>query len=190
MVFLYHIESSISEVDIGIIDEYLPTVIIIKKCYFSYNIFDSGLLLAFLISLQYKYQLAIDGTVAPYRMPYLLGGGSLVFKPDSMYFEHFYEDMEPKVHYIPVKADLSDLVDKINWARENDDKAREIAENGQKFANDNLLPKNIFCYHLQLISEVASAIKSSIEILEGMDHVEQKKVQDCQCSNDIIKDEL
>jgi hypothetical protein len=33
------------------------------------------------------------------------------------------------VDHVPVKADLSDLEEKIRWCRENDDKCREIAAN-------------------------------------------------------------
>ena len=78
--------------------------------------------LGLLCLLQYKYQLNIDGTVAAYRFPYLLGGGALVFKQDSNYYEYFYKSLKPNVHYIPFKRDLSDLKEKIQWAKENDDK--------------------------------------------------------------------
>ncbi|KAG5883161.1 hypothetical protein JTB14_033411 [Gonioctena quinquepunctata] len=137
----------------------------------------------------YKYQLGLDGTVAPYRMPYLLGGGSLVFKPESEYFEYFYKDLEPNFHYIPVKHDLTDLIEKIQWAIDNDDKASEMANNGQKFVNDHLLPKNILCYHLHLFNELSKIIRSPVNIMEDMEHIEQKKVQKCDCSKNY-KDEL
>jgi hypothetical protein len=31
------------------------------------------------------------------------------------------------VHYIPIKEDLSDLIQKIKWCKENDDKCKKIA---------------------------------------------------------------
>lgn len=73
------------------------------------------------LSPQYKYQINIDGTVAAYRLPYLLAGSSVVLKQDSIYYEHFYSQLRPWQHYIPIKADLSDLLDKIRWARNHDD---------------------------------------------------------------------
>ena len=77
--------------------------------------------LVFIVSLfQYKYQLNIDGTVAAYRFPYLLVGDSLVFKQDSSYYEHFYKDLIPGKHFVPFKRDLSNLEEKILWARNND----------------------------------------------------------------------
>lgn len=59
----------------------------------------------------------VDGTVAAYRFPYLMLGNSLVLKQDSPYYEHFYTHLKPGVHYIPVKRDLSDLIEKIKWAK-------------------------------------------------------------------------
>ena len=74
-----------------------------------------------LLLFQYKYQINIDGTVAAYRMPYLLVGDAVVFKHDSQYYEHFYHDLQPMVHYIPYKKDLSDIKNKILWAKNNDE---------------------------------------------------------------------
>jgi hypothetical protein len=37
----------------------------------------------------------------------------------------------PWVHFVPVKNDLSDLLETINWLRQNDAKAKEIALNGR-----------------------------------------------------------
>ena len=69
---------------------------------------------------QYKYQVSVDGTVAAYRLPYLLAGDSVVLKQNSPYYEFFYKQLQPYKHYIPVKADLSDLLDRIQWAKEHD----------------------------------------------------------------------
>lgn len=100
---------------------------------------------------QYKYQINIDGTVAAYRFPYLLAGNAVVFKQDSPFYEHFYKSLRPNEHYIPFRRNLTDLVDQIKWAIVNDRKVQSISKNGQKFAQDNLLPTNIFCYHVKLL---------------------------------------
>lgn len=64
-------------------------------------------------ALQYKYQVNIDGTVAAYRLAYLLAGSGVVLKQESPYYEHFYSLLKPNVHYLPFKRDLSDLVEKV-----------------------------------------------------------------------------
>lgn len=73
---------------------------------------------------QYKYQINIDGTVAAYRLPYLLAGNSVVLKQDSIYYEHFYNELQPWKHYIPFKSDLSDLLEKLQWAKEHDEEVK------------------------------------------------------------------
>lgn len=104
----------------------------------------------FFPNFQYKYQINVDGTVAAYRFPYLLAGGGLVFKQQSPYYEHFYSGLKEWEHFVPVKRDLSDLVSQIKWAIDHDEEAQTIARNGQIFANDNLLPQHIICYHAVL----------------------------------------
>lgn len=83
--------------------------------------------------LQSKYQINIDGTVAAYRLPYLLAGNSLVLKQDSIYYEHFYNELQPWKHFVPFKNDLSDLMEKLQWAKDHDGEVK------MHFINKNLL---------------------------------------------------
>lgn len=97
-------------------------------------------------------------------MPYLLAGGGLVLKQDSPYYEHFYGKLAAWEHFVPVRRDLSDLVDRIKWARENDEKAQQIAINAKNFANENLLPQHVICYHAALfwvsfVANITSLLK-------------------------------
>ena len=93
----------------------------------------------------------MDGTVAAYRLPHLMAGDSLVLKQDSSFYEHFYRDLKPYQHYVPIQRDLTDLLDKVQWARDNDAQAKNIAQNAQAFVNDNLLPGHIYCYYAILL---------------------------------------
>lgn len=43
------------------------------------------------------------------------------------------------------------LLLQIEWARANDDKVKVIAENGRKYAQENLMPKDVYCYHAALL---------------------------------------
>lgn len=74
-----------------------------------------------------------------------------MFKQDSEYFEHFYNDLQPYVHYIPIKADLSDLLEKIRWAKAHDNEVRKIGAQGRGYAVNHLLPKDVYCYHALLL---------------------------------------
>ncbi|XP_052214098.1 protein O-glucosyltransferase 2-like isoform X7 [Dreissena polymorpha] len=137
---------------------------------------------------KYKYQVTLDGTVAAYRFPYLLAGDGVVLKQDSSYYEHFYKDLQPYVHYIPFKHDLSDLLQQIQWARENDDKAREISKNAQDFAFHRLHPGEIFCYHVKLFEEYAKRLKSPPSAPDDTwEAVEQPKGQDSECACEKLR---
>ena len=54
-------------------------------------------------------------------------------KEPSVMLLHYQDALVPWVHYIPVKEDLSDMEELIQFARENDDVARTIAQNGYDF---------------------------------------------------------
>jgi hypothetical protein len=48
-------------------------------------------------------------------------------RPQSTLFNEYFDAwLRPYEHYIPVLPDLSDLVNKVLWARENDGEARRI----------------------------------------------------------------
>jgi len=140
---------------------------------------------------KYKYQLNVDGTVAAYRFPYLLLGDTVVLKQDSHYYEHFYKDLKPMEHYIPMKHDMSDAVEKINWAKFNDKEARKIAQNGQKFARDNLMADKLYCYTLTLFKEWAQRqtlkpkVHKDMELVAhrtGSHHMDESP---CQCNRKL-----
>jgi len=126
--------------------------------------------------------------VAAYRLPYLLAGGSAVIKQDSTYYEYFYRQLVPWVHYIPLKKDASDLLERVQWARDNDEEAKRIADNSARFVQQNLLPDHIYCYMVRLLLEYSGLMVGSPRIHEGMVPVEPEKPRDCSefCEQVII----
>lgn len=130
---------------------------------------------------KWKYQINIDGTVAAYRLPYLLAGSSLVFKQQSSYYEHFYGDLQPWIHYVPFKRDLSDLEGQLKWAIANDEKAQQIVKNAQSYAQSNLLSDHIFCYHWILLTEYAKRQITKPKKHLDMEHIQQPNDRDSKC---------
>jgi len=139
---------------------------------------------------KYKYQLCIDGSVAAYRFPYLLGGDGLVFKQESPFYEHFYSKLSPNKHFIPIKRDLSDLITKIKWAQKNDARVREISMEGRKFVENNLLPNHIYCFHATLFEKWSKRLVNSVVVLPEMEKVEQDFKCSCKETKVFNKDEL
>jgi membrane protein involved in colicin uptake len=81
-----------------------------------------------------------------YRLLATMLTGSLILRVTSQYTSWVDHMLQHKVHYIPVKADLSDLLDVIRWCKKNDEKCQEIARNGMEFARSILSKKNIQSY--------------------------------------------
>ncbi|KAJ7766055.1 glycosyl transferase family 90-domain-containing protein, partial [Mycena metata] len=103
---------------------------------------------------KYKFLMDVDGNSFSGRYLGLLRSGSLVFK--STAFAEFFNDwLIPYEHYIPVLPDLSDLVDKVNWAVENDDEAHRIQQAGQAFAERVLTNDQNDCYFSRVLLEWA-----------------------------------
>ena len=110
--------------------------------------------------LKYKYLINIDGHSFVNRMSYLLRCGSLILMVESKFvvgnqcwFSHL---LVPYEHYVPIKFDLSDLVDQIKWCRSNDDKCKEIAKNAIKFYNKYLTKEGIMNYAAYMLNSISS----------------------------------
>jgi hypothetical protein len=107
-----------------------------------------------------KYQIAMDGETATYPgYQWRLYSGCLTFKQDSDETMWYYGALKPFVHYVPVQMNLEDLVEKVEWAKANDDKAHEIAENARSFAKENLLPEHMLLYGYKVLSKYALKFK-------------------------------
>lgn len=75
--------------------------------------------------MQHKFALHLDGETAPFLvLPMQLLAGLVVLKPDTPNHQWFYDGLQPYVHFVPVKSDLSDLTTKIEWLRHNPDQAK------------------------------------------------------------------
>lgn len=84
-----------------------------------------------------KYALDVDGfSNAWCNFMQRLKLGCCVLKVDSQFGfrQWYYDQIVPFEHFVPVKSDLSDLAEKVDWVRSHDREAREIAEHGQAFA--------------------------------------------------------
>jgi hypothetical protein len=77
--------------------------------------------------LTFKIQIDIDGNVSSWGYFQKLYMLSAVLKVDSDYIQWYYDKLIPWIHFIPVKADLSDLTQQIRWVQDNDRAAHDIA---------------------------------------------------------------
>lgn len=86
---------------------------------------------------EFRYQIVADGNSSAWAGLFniLLSGGVLL-KIDSEegFMQWFYNRLEPWINYVPIKNDLSDLVEKIIFLNQHDSLAKSIANNGRNLA--------------------------------------------------------
>ena len=103
---------------------------------------------------EYKYIINVDGHVSAFRLSLELQSKSCILIVDSKYIFWYKKLLQPYIHYIPIKSDLSDLLEKIKWCIDNDEKCKEIANNAFLFYEKYLTKKGILDYLEKLLYEV------------------------------------
>jgi hypothetical protein len=89
--------------------------------------------------LTYKYILDIDGWSNTWDATiWKLYSGSILFKVKSTWQQWYYDELKEWEHYVPINNDFSDLNEKIEWCKLNDDKCKQIAKNAKKFVIEKL----------------------------------------------------
>ncbi|QWE24932.1 hypothetical protein FD977_01345 [Polynucleobacter sp. AP-Elch-400A-B2] len=89
-------------------------------------------------SARYKYQIDIDGNTNAWSALFQkLLSGSAVLKIASPhnFRQWYYDELIPWVNYVPVKSDMSDLIEKIHWLIDHDDEAMQIGTHGRNLAS-------------------------------------------------------
>jgi len=86
----------------------------------------------------YKYMIDLQGNGYSGRTKLLFHMNRVLFYQERELNEYWFWQTKPYVHYIPIKKDLSDLNEKIEWAENHPEECREIAKNAYQFAIDNL----------------------------------------------------
>jgi hypothetical protein len=76
--------------------------------------------------LAYKYLIVVDGNAVASQLPWSLNSNSLVLMAPPAW-ESIVESPVPWEHYVPLAADFSDLREKLEWCRENDDRCQDMS---------------------------------------------------------------
>lgn len=102
---------------------------------------------------QYKYLIDVQGRGYSGRTKLLMFTGRPLFIAERQWTEFWSKDAVPFVHYVPVKEDLSDLIEKLDWVENNPDESAKIAKNAQEFAMTHLRREDAINYFAELIIE-------------------------------------
>lgn len=106
----------------------------------------------------YKYLLYIEGHCAACRYGFMMLLGSVILKVDSTCVADqmwYFPLLQPFVDHVPVKADFSDLQEKIEWCRNNDQKCQLIAQKAQSLYYQYICKEGILDYMQSIFNEIS-----------------------------------
>jgi len=106
--------------------------------------------------VQYKYLISLDGVGAAWkRVATILASGSVLLL-HHRWTQFFNSAMNPWVHYVPLKYDLSDLLERYEWLENHSSNALEIATNGLRLAREVLHPAALETYFATVVNGCSS----------------------------------
>ncbi|HEY5235443.1 MAG TPA: glycosyl transferase family 90, partial [Rhabdochlamydiaceae bacterium] len=115
--------------------------------------------------LNYKYLPNVTGTMASSpALQWRLLSNSVTLQQVTDEIQWFYRALKPYVHYVPVKDDLSDLLEQIQWSKDHDDLCKQIADNATEFALNNLMTEDIYLYFYLVLNRYSSLQHLSKEV--------------------------
>jgi len=101
----------------------------------------------------YSILIDVEGEGYSGRLKHLLWSHRPLLLQDRQHKEYFFEYLKEWEHYIPVKQDLSDLVEKTEWCLNNYSEALKIAENAYQFAKIYLTREACYALWNKIIAE-------------------------------------
>ncbi|MFG6365484.1 glycosyl transferase family 90 [Schaedlerella sp.] len=100
---------------------------------------------------KYKYTLDIRGYGWTDRVKILLQLGRPVFLIDRPFQEWYFDGLVPMKHFIPVKEDLSDLIEKYEYMENHPDEYDDMIKAMAEFAERYFAPENILGYLKEIV---------------------------------------
>jgi hypothetical protein len=115
---------------------------------------------------QAKYRMIINlpGHTVAFRLPTILGLGSVVLHVDDFRYKGWFETfLKPWVHYVPLRFDLGDLIEKIEWCLAHPDVCEYIVANATEFVRN--LPSTRAKYIADILVQHAASIITDPKLL-------------------------
>lgn len=84
--------------------------------------------------LKYRYIMAIEGNDVASNLKWIMSSNSIAVMPHPKYETWFMEGtLIPNHHYIEIKDDFSDLIEKVNFYEQNPELAKNIIKNANEY---------------------------------------------------------
>ncbi len=107
--------------------------------------------------IAHRFLVSIDGWAAEWEgLVWKLASGSTLLMVESDWEQWYTSGLEPFRHFVPVRADLGDLCERIAWCRDHAAESRTIAENAAAFAAEHVtFPASVRVCRAQLTGALA-----------------------------------
>lgn len=125
---------------------------------------------------EYKYLLYIEGHCAACRYGFMMSLGSVIIKVESQCVASemwYFPLLKPFVDHVPVKADLSDLAEKLQWCHDHDQECQQIANNARQFFDKYISRDGILDYLQYMCEGIA---QRWIHLPSFVNHLQMKPV--------------
>ena len=107
--------------------------------------------------LQYKALIMLQGNDVSSGLKWAMMSNSVVIMPAPTVSSWFMEELlRPYIHYVPIKADLSDVEEQMRWIIENDLQAQKIAQRGSLWVKDMLFHDDAMADEREIKAEILS----------------------------------
>lgn len=139
---------------------------------------------------QYKFIIHIPGNVCAFRLTQELSMGCCILLVESEYKMWYFHRLKPYVHYVPVKKDLSNLIQQIKWCHQNDQKAKMIAQQALQFYKTYLNKMEISRYMSNVLWKSSNHIGNysmNKDFHKKQKEIESKLIQEHYPSLPVIK---
>ena len=103
----------------------------------------------------YSMLLDIRGAGYSGRFKILLHAGRPVFRVESRFSEFFFDHLRPFEHYMPVKSDLSDLVERVREVKGDKALAEKLGQGAASFARQYLTRAYALKYWRDILLRIA-----------------------------------
>jgi hypothetical protein len=148
--------------DSGLLDAYFSELVQCREEN-QQRIFDAGIVkekIPFQEFIAYKYLIEIDGNGCAWRsFMQKMYSNCVTLKVESDNIQWFYWRVLPWVHYIPVRSDLSDLLEKIHWARVHDEECQQISGQATELMKE-VTAEDPVRYTARLIGKILPLMRS------------------------------
>ncbi|CAH0557986.1 unnamed protein product [Brassicogethes aeneus] len=125
---------------------------------------------------KYKYLFNFRGVAASFRLKHILLCKSVVFHVGNEWQEFFYDSLKPWIHYVPIETNASKekIKEILEFIIENNDIAKEIAENGYNMIWDNLKLGDVSCYWRKLLRSYAKVLTYKPELDKNLIEIKKR----------------